>query len=45
VVHPKFGAGTVVSSHANGGDVEVVVAFEAAGVRRLLQSYAKLVPA
>jgi DNA helicase-2/ATP-dependent DNA helicase PcrA len=45
VVHPKFGAGTVVSSHANGGDVEVVVAFESAGVRRLLQSYAKLVPA
>ncbi len=45
VVHPKFGAGTVVSSHTNGGDVEVVVAFESAGVRRLLQSYAKLVPA
>ena len=45
VVHPRFGAGTVVSSHTNGGDVEVVVAFEAAGVRRLLQSYAKLVPA
>jgi DNA helicase-2/ATP-dependent DNA helicase PcrA len=45
VVHPRFGTGTVVSSHANGGDVEVVVAFEAAGVRRLLQSYAKLVPA
>lgn len=45
VVHPKFGAGTVVSSHANGGDVEVVVAFESAGVRRLLQSYARLVPA
>lgn len=45
VVHPKFGAGTVVSSHSNGGDVEVVVAFESAGVRRLLQSYAKLVPA
>ena len=45
VVHPKFGAGTVVSSHSNGSDVEVVVAFESAGVRRLLQSYAKLVPA
>jgi hypothetical protein len=45
VVHPRFGTGTVISSHANGGDVEVVVAFEAAGVRRLLQSYAKLVPA
>ena len=45
VNHPRFGAGTVVSAHANGGDVELVVAFESAGVRRLLQSYAKLVPA
>ncbi|MBA4181936.1 MAG: AAA family ATPase [Anaerolinea sp.] len=45
VVHPKFGTGTVVSSQPNGGDVELVVAFDAAGVRRLLQSYAKLVPA
>ena len=45
VAHPKFGAGTVVSAHANGGDVEIVVSFETAGVRRLLQSYAKLVPA
>lgn len=45
VSHPKFGAGTVVSSQPNGGDVELVVTFESAGVRRLLQSYAKLVPA
>ena len=45
VAHPKFGVGTVVSSQPNGGDVELVVAFDSAGVRRLLQSYAKLVPA
>lgn len=45
VLHPKFGVGTVVSSQPNGGDVELVVAFDSAGVRRLLQSYAKLAPA
>lgn len=45
VSHPKFGPGTVVSSQPNGSDVELVVTFETAGVRRLLQSYAKLVPA
>jgi DNA helicase-2/ATP-dependent DNA helicase PcrA len=42
VAHPKFGSGTVVSTQANGGDVEIVVAFEGAGVRRLLQSFAPL---
>ena len=45
VSHPKFGSGTVVSSQPNGVDVELVVTFESAGVRRLLQSYAKLVQA
>lgn len=45
VAHPKFGTGVIVSSQTNGGDVEYVVDFETAGVRRLLQSYAKLVPA
>jgi len=45
VAHPKFGAGTVVSTQPNGGDVEIVVAFEGAGVRRLLQSFAPLSPA
>jgi DNA helicase-2/ATP-dependent DNA helicase PcrA len=45
VAHPKFGVGSVVSAHVNGADVELVVSFESAGVRRLLQSYAKLVPA
>jgi hypothetical protein len=45
VRHARFGAGKVVSVQKNGGDVEYQVAFESAGIRRLLQSYAKLVPA
>ncbi len=45
IEHPKFGAGAIVSAQVNGGDVEYVVNFETAGTRRLLQSYAKLVPA
>jgi DNA helicase II / ATP-dependent DNA helicase PcrA len=45
VAHPKFGAGMVVSTLPKGGDVEIVVAFEGAGVRRLLQSFAPLSPA
>jgi hypothetical protein len=45
VRHQKFGFGTVVSSAPNGGDVEIVVDFETAGVRRLLQGYARLVAA
>ena len=45
VAHPKFGPGVIVSARKNGSDVEYVVAFETAGTRRLLQSYAKLVPA
>jgi hypothetical protein len=35
----------VVSTQPRGSDVEVVVAFEGAGVRRLLQSMANLEPA
>lgn len=42
VVHDKFGEGTVVSVRPHRGDIEVVVAFEGAGVRRLLQSFAPL---
>jgi DNA helicase-2/ATP-dependent DNA helicase PcrA len=42
VVHEKFGVGTVVSTQPHRGDIEVVVAFEGAGVRRLLQSFAPL---
>jgi DNA helicase-2/ATP-dependent DNA helicase PcrA len=45
VQHAKFGVGTVISSQQNGSDVELVVAFETAGTRRLLQSYAHLVAA
>lgn len=45
VAHPKFGTGVIVSAQKNGSDIEYVVAFESAGTRRLLQSYAKLVPA
>ncbi len=45
VVHQKFGRGQVVSAVENGGDVEYTVDFETAGTKRLLQSYAKLVPA
>lgn len=45
VSHPKFGTGMVVSTQANGNDVEIVVAFEGAGVKRLLQSFAPLSPA
>jgi len=45
VRHSKFGLGTVISASKNGGDVEYQVDFAAAGVRRLLQTYAKLVQA
>ena len=45
VSHPKFGTGVIVTAQKNGSDIEYVVAFESAGTRRLLQSYAKLVPA
>lgn len=45
VAHPKFGPGIIVSAQKNGSDIEYVVDFETAGTRRLLQSYAKLVPA
>jgi len=45
VAHQKFGTGVIVSSQKNGSDIEYVVSFETAGTRRLLQSFAKLVPA
>jgi DNA helicase-2/ATP-dependent DNA helicase PcrA len=45
VRHSKFGFGTVISASKNGGDVEYQVDFAEAGVRRLLQTYAKLAPA
>lgn len=42
VSHPTFGDGTVVSSKIVGVDEELQVAFEGAGVKRLLAAYAKL---
>lgn len=44
VMHQKFGAGTVTAVAANGSDVDVYVDFDGAGPKRLLQSYARLVP-
>ncbi|MDZ7727280.1 MAG: 3'-5' exonuclease [Dehalococcoidia bacterium] len=45
VLHPKFGVGTVVSVQKKSGDVELSVAFDQAGVKRLAQSLAPLTAA
>ncbi|MBN1887071.1 MAG: UvrD-helicase domain-containing protein, partial [Thermoflexales bacterium] len=42
VRHAKFGEGTIVGSKVQGNDEEVTVAFKAAGIKRLLVSFAKL---
>ncbi len=42
VVHPKFGAGVVISSGEQGGDITLVVAFDGAGIKKLAQSLASL---
>ncbi|MBI4297866.1 MAG: UvrD-helicase domain-containing protein [Chloroflexi bacterium] len=42
VRHSRFGDGMVVAVFPAGDDQEVTVAFQGAGVKRLLQSYAKL---
>ncbi len=42
VRHAKFGEGIVTGTKASGTDVEVTVAFLDEGVKRLLQSFAKL---
>lgn len=42
VTHPTFGEGVIVSSKIVGQDEELQVAFEGAGVKRLLAAYAKL---
>ena len=42
VRHAKFGEGIVTSTKPSGTDVEVTVAFLDEGVKRLLQSFAKL---
>jgi DNA helicase-2/ATP-dependent DNA helicase PcrA len=40
--HPVFGNGVAVSCQAVDGDSEVVIAFNGAGVKKLLLSFAKL---
>ena len=42
VLHAKFGEGMVVESRQRGGDEIVTVAFEGAGVKRLMAGVAKL---
>jgi len=42
VQHPQFGPGMIVSYKRVKDDVEVVVAFDGAGVKKLLLSFAKL---
>ncbi|HKZ50376.1 MAG TPA: 3'-5' exonuclease, partial [Dehalococcoidia bacterium] len=44
VLHAKFGQGVVVSCTPKGDDQEVVVAFEGVGVKKLLLSFAALMP-
>lgn len=42
VVHPQFGSGLVIEVRPSGNDEEIRVAFDHAGVKRLLGSYADL---
>ncbi len=42
VSHAKFGEGLVVDSQVQGEDEEITVAFEKAGIKRLLASFANL---
>ena len=42
--HAKFGEGVVTAATVNGGDVEYHVEFDDLGAKRLLGSYARLVP-
>jgi len=42
VLHAQFGEGVVISCQPVKDDAEVVVAFDGAGVKRLLLSFAKL---
>jgi len=44
VTHPQFGSGIVIDVRPSGDDEEVHVAFDKAGVKRLLRSYADLKP-
>ncbi|MFO8143092.1 MAG: 3'-5' exonuclease, partial [Dehalococcoidales bacterium] len=42
VSHPVFGNGVVVSCQTLDGDIEVTVAFNGAGIKKLLSSFARL---
>ena len=42
VRHPQFGPGTVIGLEDHGDDVKITVRFAAAGVKRLLGTYAKV---
>ena len=45
VVHPKFGAGVIVSAEGRGADARVQVNFRDSGPKWLMLEYAKLAPA
>jgi DNA helicase-2/ATP-dependent DNA helicase PcrA len=45
VVHPKFGAGVIVSAEGRGADARVQVNFRDSGLKWLALEYAKLTPA
>jgi DNA helicase-2/ATP-dependent DNA helicase PcrA len=42
IKHASFGEGIVIESRVQGSDEELTVAFEKAGVKRLLASFANL---
>lgn len=42
VTHPRFGEGIIIECRSSGDDQEVSVAFEEAGLKRLLASFANL---
>jgi DNA helicase-2/ATP-dependent DNA helicase PcrA len=45
VVHPKFGAGVIVSAEGRGAEARVQINFREAGLKWLMLEYAKLAPA
>ncbi len=45
IVHERFGKGQVLDVESTGDDLKVTVRFPGLGVKKLLQSYAKLKPA
>ena len=45
VVHPKFGAGVIVSMQGRGADARVLVNFGRQGMKELALEYARLAPA